>query len=145
MFKKWLITGTAAALAATLAWAQSSPAGQWQTFDDDSGAKKAVVKIMQLQSGELVGKIEKLLQKPGAVCQQCSGSKKGKPIEGMTILWGLKPSGDNEWSDGEILDPQNGKTYSLKAKLSADGKTLELRGYLGISLLGRTQTWQRIN
>ena len=142
--KKWIATAMVGLFATALSWAQGSPAGQWQTYDEDTGAKKAIVQITQLQSGELIGKIVKLIEKPGATCKKCSGNKKDKPIEGMTIFWGLRPDGDNEWDDGEILDPHNGKTYSLKAELSDDGSTLELRGYLGFSLLGRTQTWKRI-
>ena len=144
MLKKWMVTALVGVFATALSWAQGSPAGQWQTFDEDSGAKKAIVQITQLQSGELIGKVIKLIQKPGAKCVNCDGSRKNKPIEGMTILWGLQPDGENEWDDGEIFDPHSGKTYSLKVELSDDGQTLELRGYLGFSLLGRTQTWKRI-
>lgn len=144
MMKKWIVTAMVCVFATALSWAQGSPVGQWQTFDEDSGAKKAIVQITQLQSGELIGKVVKLIQKPGAICEKCDGNRKNKPIEGMTILWGLLPDGDNEWDDGEIFDPQSGKTYSLKAELSDDGQTLELRGYLGLSLLGRTQTWKRV-
>ncbi|MEF9942731.1 MAG: DUF2147 domain-containing protein, partial [Burkholderiaceae bacterium] len=75
-------------------------------------------------------------------CDQCSGARKDQPVIGMTILWGLKNEGD-EWTGGEILDPKNGKTYKAKAKLVDGGKKLEVRGFLGISLFGRTQTWVR--
>lgn len=119
-------------------------AGQWQNIDDETGEKKAVVEIKQTSTGELMGKIIRLNQKPGSLCTECSGNLKDKPIEGMTIMWGLMPDGENSWSGGEILDPSNGKTYKLKATLSADGQTLELRGYIGVSLIGRTQTWQKI-
>lgn len=138
--KKMLLAGLAAL---SLAVHAASPAGNWVNIDDATGQKKAVVQIIQTQHGELIGKIVKLLQKPGALCEKCKGANKGKPIEGMTILWGLKPDGENSWSGGEILDPSNGKTYRLKVKISADGKKLELRGYIGVSLLGRTQTWIR--
>lgn len=145
MGKKWLCGLVLGLMLSTLSWAQGSPVGLWQTFDQDSGAKKAVVQISELGGdGQLVGKIVKLQQKPGAVCVKCRGVLKNKPIKGMMILWGLMPDGENEWGGGEILDPQNGKTYSLKITLSADGQTLKLRGYLGFSLLGRTQTWKRV-
>ncbi|SUO97552.1 DUF2147 domain-containing protein [Suttonella ornithocola] len=121
----------------------TSPEGNWINLDDKTGQKKAIVNIIQTQRGELIGKIIKLLQKPGAICDKCTGNNKNKPIEGMVILWGLKPDGENEWTGGEILDPSSGKTYKLKIKLSSDGKTLEVHGYIGVSLLGRTQVWQK--
>lgn len=133
---------TAAALFAAAIHA-ASPAGDWINIDDETGQQKAVVHITQLPNGELVGKIVKLLQKPGAKCEKCSGKQKGRPIEGMTILWGLLPDGENSWSGGRILDPSNGKVYKLKAELSENGKKLEVRGYIGVSLIGRTQTWIR--
>lgn len=141
MKKQWLLG--LVSLLSSVVWA-ASPAGTWQTFDEDSGEKKSQVRILELIGGELAGKVILLHQKPGAVCEKCKGSKKNQPIEGMTIIWGLKPDGENKWSDGEVLDPENGKIYNLKIELSEDGNTLELRGFVGVSLLGRTQTWQRI-
>jgi uncharacterized protein (DUF2147 family) len=61
----------------------------------------------------------------------------------MTILWGLKPDGKRVWSGGNILDPAKGKTYRAKVTLLDGGEKLEMRGYLGIEALGRTQTWVR--
>ena len=72
----------------------------------------------------------------------CDGDRKGKPVNGMTILWGLKKDGDS-WANGKILDPHNGKVYSAKMKLVEGGRKLEVRGFLGVSLLGRTQVWER--
>ncbi|UJF24670.1 DUF2147 domain-containing protein [Suttonella sp. R2A3] len=141
MKKRWLL-GLGSLLSSAL-WA-ASPVGVWQTFDEDSGEKKSEVEIIELSSGELAGKILLLNQKPGALCVECKGSKKDQPIEGMTVIWGLQPDGENEWTDGEVLDPANGKTYNLKIELSEDGNTMDLRGYVGVSLLGRTQTWKRI-
>lgn len=117
-------------------------AGTWKTIDDKTGQPKALIQINESGSGELTGKIVKLFTNPDAVCSQCEGDKKDKPIVGMTVLWGLKKDGDT-WVNGKILDPKEGKIYSSKAKLADGGSKLEVRGFIGVSLLGRTQTWVR--
>ena len=133
-----------AALAAVDA---QGPTGKWRTIDDDSGKPRAIVEIKQTD-GELQGKIVKLLNQPkddkNPVCDECEGPRHGKPVLGMTILWGLEKDG-NEWTDGKILDPESGDVYDAAIKLGEGGETLKVRGYLGISLLGRTQTWQRVS
>jgi len=128
------------------AWAQAaSPVGTWKTIDDKTGKPKALVNITE-EGGVLSGKIEKLYrpadQDQNPKCVNCSGARKDQPIIGMTILSGLKKDG-NEYTGGEILDPQDGKTYKSKAKLTDNGARLEVRGYIGMPMLGRTQTWQR--
>jgi len=77
-----------------------------------------------------------------SVCAKCSDERRDQPVVGMEILRHLRPDGD-EWSGGEILDPENGKTYRAKLKLADGGQTLVVRGYIGISLFGRSQTWIR--
>lgn len=123
------------------------PVGKWRTIDDDSGKPRAIVEI-DSSDGELHGKIVKLLNQPAdappPVCDECEGPRHGKPVLGMTVLWGLAKDGD-EWTDGKILDPESGDIYDASIQLSEDGQTLKVRGYLGISLLGRTQTWQRVS
>ena len=90
--------------------------------------------------------MEKIFDQPGDdpahLCKECKDERKDKPVIGMAILWGLKKDGDT-WAGGEILDPKNGKIYRCKMTLSADGKSLNVRGFIGISLLGRTQIWLR--
>ena len=120
-----------------------SAAGVWKTIDDKSGQPKALVQISESPDGVLTGKVVKLFTHPDEVCSACEGEKQGKPIVGMTILWGLKKDGDDLWDNGKILDPKEGKIYSSKAKLIDGGAKLEVRGYLGVSLLGRSQTWLR--
>jgi uncharacterized protein (DUF2147 family) len=137
----------ALALFSSIAQAQSAnPVGLWKTIDDASGEPKALVRISLDGGGALTGTIEKLFRKPGEdpnpKCDKCEGAKKDQPITGMQILSGLKPDGD-EWSGGEILDPNNGKVYKAKARLADGGKKLEVRGFIGVALLGRTQTWMR--
>ena len=89
------------------------------------------------------GKIVELLQEgrdANSLCTECSGKRKNQKIMGMEILWDLKKESDTEWEDGEILDPNNGKTYSFQVELESNDK-LKVRGYIGFSLMGHTQYW----
>jgi len=136
----------AGVLLGTAAWAgTTSPVGGWRTIDDNTGKERSIVRINEV-NGELQGMVEKIFDRPGDdprhLCKDCKGERKDKPVVGMTILWGLKKDGD-EWSDGEILDPDNGRVYRCKMTLSEDGTRLNVRGFIGISLIGRTQTWHR--
>ena len=91
----------------------------------------------------LTGRIEKILtDKPDAVCDACTDERKGKPVQGMTILTGLKKDGE-AWGGGEILDPNNGKVYRVNLKLAEAGRRLDVRGFIGFAAFGRTQTWIR--
>ncbi|MCA3179225.1 MAG: DUF2147 domain-containing protein [Burkholderiaceae bacterium] len=131
-------------LAPAVGIAQSldTPVGLWKSIDDETKKPKALIRIVE-QGGQLVGRIEKILtDKPDALCEACTDERKGKPVQGMTILTGLKKDGE-EWTGGEILDPNNGKVYKAKAKLADGGRKLDLRGFIGIALVGRTQTWLR--
>jgi uncharacterized protein (DUF2147 family) len=144
------VGATLAALAAgplaSAAFAQptGSPVGLWKSIDDETKKPTALIRIEEA-AGALVGRIEKILtDKADAVCDKCTDARKDKPVQGMTILTGLKKEGE-EWTGGEILDPNNGKLYKAKLKLAEAGRKLELRGYIGIPTLGRTQTWIREN
>lgn len=132
-------------LASTAFASEAGVVGRWTTIDDETGKPKSVIVISE-ENGKLVGTIEKLYRGPDEeqdpVCDKCSGDLANKKIIGMTILRDLKKDGD-EWSGGTILDPKNGKTYSCKVALDDGGKKLKVRGFLGISLLGRTQYWVR--
>jgi uncharacterized protein (DUF2147 family) len=135
-----LVAGPVAAFAAEL----TSPVGTWKTIDDKTGEAKALVQITD-SGGKLEGKIIKILKSddgPNPVCKECDGERKNKPVEGMTILWGLSKDGD-EWNGGQILDPKNGKIYKAKLSLDDGGRKLNVRGYIGFSLMGRSQVWQR--
>lgn len=130
--------------------AEANPAvGRWKTIDDETKEPKSIVVITE-EDGKLVGKIEKLFRKAdedqNPKCEKCTGDKKDQPIIGMQILQDLKKDkddNDKNWSGGKILDPKNGKTYSCKLEVIDDGKKLKLRGFIGLSLLGRTQVWER--
>jgi len=130
----------------SVAFATDSPAGNWQTIDDETGKPKSIVEIMQAPDGTLTGKVAEILQSDhgiNPICTACKGELKDKPIQGMTILWDLKPEGELVWSGGSILDPAKGKTYRSKVTLLKGGDELEVRGYIGIEALGRSQTWIR--
>jgi uncharacterized protein (DUF2147 family) len=125
--------------------AAPTPVGKWRTIDDKTGKPKSIVAISE-EDGKLIGTIEKLLDPkpddPEPKCTKCEGERKDQPILGMKILWGMKKEG-KEWGGGRILDPNNGKTYKCNLALADEGKKLDVRGYIGMPLLGRTQTWIR--
>lgn len=132
-------------LATGTVWADGSPVGLWKNIDDVTGKPKALIRITE-NAGQLQGTIEKLFRAPeeeqNPRCEKCEGTFKDQPIIGMTILSGLKKDGD-EYSGGQILDPANGKVYKSKLSVIEDGKKLHVRGYIGVPMLGRTQTWVR--
>ncbi len=125
--------------------AELTPVGVWKTVDDNTGQPKGLVRIRET-NGQYEGRVEKAFPKPGEdpapKCIKCDGARHNQPVLGMTILWGLTKQGD-EYQGGEILDPENGKIYRAKMKLVDGGNKLEVRGYIGISLLGRSQIWLR--
>lgn len=131
----------------TLFAQSNSPVGKWKTIDDETGETKSIVEIMEVE-GKLTGKVVELFRKPSEdqnpVCDKCEGDKLNQPVKGLSILWDLKKD-DDEWAGGKILDPKNGKIYKCKMKLIENGAKLEVRGFIGFSLLGRTQTWIRQN
>ncbi len=117
--------------------------GYWYTIDDEDNKKSSIVKLQE-KNGKLVGTIVKILNPKdrGELCQDCPDQFKDQPIEGLQFMWDLKKEGTGEWRSGRILDPKNGSIY--KSKLDVDGDKLTVRGYIGISLLGRSQTWEKV-
>ena len=132
------------ALLISLFFTTQSPTveGTWINIDDETGVKKSEI-TLYVEDGKLYGRIERLLlpEDQGKRCTNCTGKNKDQPIEGLIIVDGLSKEGD-EWTDGDILDPANGKSYDCTIKLD-DANTLNVRGFLGFSFLGRTQIWQR--
>ena len=116
--------------------------GTWITQDDETGRQKSEVLIYK-ENGKLYGKITKLLlpEDEGKKCVNCKGKNKDQPIEGMVIIKDLTLENDT-WEDGTILDPKSGKVYDCYIGFQ-DSNTLKVRGFLGFSLLGRTQIWKR--
>ncbi|CAM2144443.1 DUF2147 domain-containing protein [Pararobbsia alpina] len=146
-----LIVAASASLAcaslSTLARADmpATPVGVWQTIDDHTGQPKALVQISQDADGTLSGKIIKGLgpnDQPDRKCEKCTDYRKDQPMLGMTIINGMKSDGD-KYDGGQILDPENGSLYKCTMHTEDGGQKLIVRGYIGISLIGRSQTWNR--
>ena len=142
---KALITSLALSVLSATAFAQSTPVGVWKTIDDETKQEKSTVRITDA-AGTLSGKVEKVADpsKANAMCEKCSDDRKDKPVVGMQIIRGAKQSADDKeiWEGGEILDPNNGKTYRLRLKPFEGGKKLEVRGYVGP--FHRNQIWIRV-
>ena len=118
--------------------------GKWKTIDDETGDAKSIVEVYS-KSGKIYAKVIEILdlEHKNSVCIKCSGEDKNKSILGLIVIKGLTKDG-SEYNSGEILDPKNGKLY--KCALSLDSKDkLKIRGYIGFSLLGRTQYWYRVH
>ena len=130
---------------AGVAGAQQTPVGRWKQFDDRQGDLRSIIRI-DLVGDQLVGSIVQTFLRPGEpadpVCDKCPGDFKDRPIVGLRFMWGLTGRG-RAWDGGRVLDPDDGRIYKVKLRLSEDGRTLDVRGYVGISLLGRTQRWIR--
>lgn len=146
-FFGWILVGFVAWISAAGAADLASPAGLWRTIDDKTGQPRSLVRISEV-GGVFEGTVDQLLNRqpdddPDGLCRKCPGDRKNQPVVGMKILWGLRLD-DEEYRDGEILDPKNGKIYRCKMKLIEDGRKLNVRGFIGISLIGRTQTWVRV-
>ena len=119
---------------------QSGISGLWDTIDDRTGQKKALV-LLKENDGKVVGQIKKVYWKKGdhKICIYCRGENKNKPIEGLTFLWDLRKESPGHWIGGSILDPHDGHVY--QANIKKQGEQLFVRAYLGLSFLGRTQVW----
>ncbi|ODS98844.1 MAG: hypothetical protein ABS56_03065 [Lautropia sp. SCN 69-89] len=127
------------------AQAADSPVGLWKNIDDETHKAKALIRITE-KDGVISGRIEKILtDKPDAVCDKCTDERKDQPVQGMTIVRGIRRNADEPglFDGGRILDPNNGKEYRSQMRLVEGGRKLEVRGYIGAPLFGRTQTWIR--
>ncbi|QPS05855.1 DUF2147 domain-containing protein [Delftia acidovorans] len=132
-------------LTAAAAQAQMTPVGLWRSVDDKSGEAKSEIRVAE-NDGVVTGRIEQILRKgadPAATCTECSDDRKGQPLKGLEIIRGAKKAeGKDVWEGGKILDPENGKTYTLRLTPIEGGAKLEVRGSIGP--FGRTQTWVRV-
>lgn len=144
MFMSFIIPGILSAQEKTME-------GRWKTIDDKTNKEKSVVLIWIDEKGNLNGKIEKLFLKPdedqNPVCDKCNGNKKDAPIIGMQILWDFAADhkkGAGMWNSGRILDPKTGVVYSCNLSLDENSDKMIVRGFVGFSFIGRTQTWIRI-
>ncbi|HWG11306.1 MAG TPA: DUF2147 domain-containing protein [Rhodanobacteraceae bacterium] len=125
--------------------ADDSPVGTWTQVDDKTGKPKSIIEISTAPDGTLQGVVKTVIfsdQGPHPICEECDGTRHNQPVEGMTIMWGVRKD-DDVWDGGQIIDPKNGKTYKVKLSLTDGGKKLDVHGYIGFSLLGRSQVWIR--
>jgi uncharacterized protein (DUF2147 family) len=133
-------------LGSAVAWAANdTPVGTWRQIDDVTGKPKSIIQITE-NNGKLEGKVMQVLLSddgPHPICKKCEGDRKDQPVEGMTIMWNVSKD-DDVWDGGKILDPKTGKVYSVKLSLTDGGQKLDVHGYIGISLLGRSQVWARM-
>ena len=133
-------------LSSAAAWAANdTPVGTWRQIDDVTGKPKSIIQITE-DNGQLQGKVQQILisdDGPNPVCRKCDGDRKDQPIQGMTIMWGVTKDGD-VWDGGKILDPKSGTVYKVKLTLSDGGQKLDVHGYVGFALLGRSQIWERV-
>ena len=149
MFKKRLIILSASlmSLCSDMTFAQvTDPAvGVWKTIDDKTNEPSSLIKIDEV-NGKLEGTIIKTFpkqnEKPLVYCTLCKDDRKDKPILGMKIMTDLKRDKPGAWSDGRVLDPEEGEIYRVKIT-TEDGKKMDVRGYIGFPLLGRTQVWYK--
>jgi uncharacterized protein (DUF2147 family) len=135
-------------IGAATAMAQGTPAGLWKTIDDASGKERSLVRIVE-RAGVYTGRIEKGLDpgaRPGELCDLCTDERKGQPLIGMALIRNVRQNADDKalFDGGDIVDPDSGKVYRLRLKPIEGGTKLEVRGYIGTPLLGRTQTWIRV-
>lgn len=119
--------------------------GRWVTIDDEDGSKASVVEISIAEDGKLQGTIVELLREDdkGKNCEECPDEFHNKPIEGLTFMWGLEREEEGVWESGRILDPKSGSIYKSQLEVAEDGKSIEVRGYIGVSWIGRSQEWLR--
>lgn len=122
--------------------ASPSPEGYWTMIDDKTGKPRVLVNVI-INDGILSGVIEDVYKQPGdkGVCSKCPGEFKDKPTHGLRFVWGLRESSPGLWDGGHILDPKTGKIY--RVKMTIKSKKMYVRGYVGFSMLGRTQIWLR--
>jgi len=119
--------------------------GRWKTVDDETGKPKSIVEIFK-DGDQFKAKVVELINpdEPNPRCKHCPDDKKDKPVIGIEFMWDMKETKPGmEWSQGHIMDPKNGKVYRCKMHLEDGGEKLDVRGYLGFSFIGRTQTWLR--
>ena len=144
---KTTLFALALAFVSSAALAQATPAGLWKTIDDNTKKERSLIRISEA-AGVYTGRIEKTLDpdtsKQSAVCDKCTDERKDKPLIGMAIIRNIKQSADDKtiFDGGDIVDPDNGKTYKLRLTPKDGGKTLEVRGFIGPFY--RNQQWIRV-
>ena len=138
----------AALLIHAAAFAQTTPVGLWKIIDDKTKKERTLIRIVDT-GGTLSGKIEKRLDpdaKAGDVCDKCADDRKDQPLQGLQLIRGITKNAntENRWDGGTVIDPEEGKVYKARMTPIEGGKKLELRAYIGVPMIGRTQTWIRV-
>jgi len=121
-----------------------SPVGYWQTISDVTGQPQSIVRVYE-SGGKLFARVEKVLVTEGVpdTCVKCRDDRKDAPLVGLVIMRNMRNAGD-DYRDGDILDPESGKVYKCRLTLDSTGQRLTVRGFIGISLFGRSQVWHRV-
>lgn len=127
--------------------ADNTPVGYWQTTDEITGKPNSVVEIYPAGDDKLDGKVVKVFSAEAAkrICTNCSGRRHNQPMMNMVVLTGLKSAHDNYWKGGDILDPRNGVVYSCQIHVEDNGQKLDVHGFIGLAIFGRSQTWTRVD
>ena len=124
-----------------------TPAGLWQALDSDTKQPTAWF-LISAHDGVYDGIIAKMFLQPGedpnALCDQCKDDRHNQPWLGLQLIRGMRPEQDNKYGGGTILDPRDGKVYHATMKVTPDGQTLVVRGYIGIEILGQNEYWTRL-
>jgi uncharacterized protein (DUF2147 family) len=121
----------------------NSPVGTWKTVDDKTGKTRSIVRVYE-QDGRLFARVEQNLAigDESRTCTKCTDDRKDQPLIGLVFMRNMKFV-DGEYRDGDILDPDNGVIYRCKLRLEGGGTKLKVRGFVGVSLFGRSQIWER--
>jgi uncharacterized protein (DUF2147 family) len=146
MAQAWTLALAVGMLAGSAAADQPSASGQWRQVDDRTGEVRSIITIAE-RNGSYHGMVSQIFPRPGEdpnpICSACTGKLRDTSVRGFPLLSGMKRDG-LDYSGGTIIDPESGSVYRAKMTLNPDGKTLVVRGFIGIPLLGRSQTWSRL-
>jgi uncharacterized protein (DUF2147 family) len=134
------------AAALPLRAAEPSAIGLWEQVDEKTGKAESWFKISE-RNGVYQGNIVKIFFKPGEdenwSCDKCEGEDRGKPVLGLALLKGMQRKGLT-YENGTITDPRDGKVYRVEMTVHENSQKLDVRGYVGFIIFGRTQTWNRL-
>lgn len=151
LLKRWFLVCLLSSICGLINFAYAdapTPVGTWKTIDDETGKPRSIIQIWT-QNNQYYGRINQVFYRAGEgpkdVCKLCTGPLHNQLILGMTMLWGMTQQESDRWGGGRILDPHNGKIYQCRITVSPDGQQLSVRGYIGIPLVGRSQTWYRVS
>ena len=132
-------------------YANDAIEGYWRSMDDRSGEPLSIIEFKKQSNGKYTGTIIHRYKSVRGTqlenCEKCPEPFKGKPLLGLQIIWDLEkdPNKPNNYIKGRLVEPRTGNIYNGRGNLASDGRKLYMRGYIGVSVLGRTQVWLRVN